>query len=275
MLTPGQKGLLAAAALIFTLIWFAQLGGRALYDPDEGRYAEIPREMLSGGDWVIPHLDGLAYLEKPPLQYWMTALAYEAFGQSEGSARLFTGVCGYLSLVLVFFTGSRLWGFAAGLRAAMLTAASTLFVLLGHQLTLDMALNFFLLACLACFVEAQLRRDSPRAQRAWMLGCWCAAALAVLTKGLIGVLIPATTLAVYTIWQRDSRALRLNAGWGSALFAAIALPWFILAAHANAEFLKFFFVREHFQRFLTPIEHRSEPWWFFIAVLAGGILPWL
>ena len=275
MLTPGQKGLLAAAALIFTLIWFAQLGGRALYDPDEGRYAEIPREMLSGGDWVIPHLDGLAYLEKPPLQYWLTALAYEAFGQSEGSARLFTGVCGYLSLVLVFFTGSRLWGFAAGLRAAMLTAASTLFVLLGHQLTLDMALNFFLLACLACFVEAQLRRDSPRAQRAWMLGCWCAAALAVLTKGLIGVLIPATTLAVYTIWQRDSRALRLNAGWGSALFAAIALPWFILAAHANAEFLKFFFVREHFQRFLTPIEHRSEPWWFFIAVLAGGILPWL
>jgi 4-amino-4-deoxy-L-arabinose transferase-like glycosyltransferase len=98
----------------------------------------------------------------------------------------------------------------------------------------------------------------------------------VLTKGLVGVLIPAATLAAYAVWQRDTAILgRLNLARGLTLFAAIVAPWFVLAARANAEFLRFFFIREHFQRFLTPIEHRTEPFWFFAAVLAGGILPWL
>ncbi len=273
-MTHGHKWLLAGAALMFTTLWFVQLGGRALYDPDEGRYAEIPREML-GGDWVIPHLDGLAYLEKPPLQYWATALAFKVFGETEAAARLFTGICGYLALAVVLLLGWRLWGFAAGLQAALLTAASTLFMLLGHQLTLDMALAFWLLTCLGCFVQAQLQ-PAAKSCGLWMLGAWAAAALAVLTKGLIGALIPAATLIVYVIWQRDAKILgRLNAGWGVTLFAAIAAPWFVLAARANPDFLRFFFVREHFQRFLTPIEHRTEPWWFFAAVLAAGILPWL
>jgi 4-amino-4-deoxy-L-arabinose transferase-like glycosyltransferase len=109
-----------------------------------------------------------------------------------------------------------------------------------------------------------------------MLGCWAAMALAVLTKGLIGVLIPAATSCVYVLWQRDWTLLRrLNLRWGLPLFMAIAAPWFVLAARANPQFLKFFFVREHFQRFLTPIEHRTQPWWFFAPVLVVGIMPWL
>jgi 4-amino-4-deoxy-L-arabinose transferase-like glycosyltransferase len=276
MTTGRYKILLAGAALVFTVLWFALLPGRPLYDPDEGRYAEIPREMLQGGDWVIPHLNGLAYLEKPPLQYWLTALSFQSFGESEGAARLWTGLCGYLSLAVVFFIGRRLWGFGAGLAALMLTAASTLFVLLGHQLTLDMSLNFWLLLSLAGFISAQLQREDRRACRAWMLGCWAAMAFAVLTKGLVGVLIPGATLALYVAWQRDTKVFsRLNIGWGLPLFAAIALPWFVLAARANPAFLRFFFIREHLQRYLTPIEHRTEPVWFFIPVLIVGVLPWL
>lgn len=275
MMTHGHKWVPAAVVLMFTTLWFAQLGGRALFDPDEGRYAEIPREMLAGGDWVIPHLDGLAYLEKPPLQYWATALAFAAFGQSEAAARSFTGLCGFLSLALVFLIGRRLWGVAAGVRAALFTAASTLFTLLGHQLTLDMALCFFLLLCLGCFVQAQLQAEA-RARSLWMLGVWIAAALAVLTKGLIGALIPAATLTVYALWQRDLKIFeRLNAAWGLVLFTCIAAPWFVLAARANPDFLRFFFIREHVERFLTPVEHRTEAWWFFIAVLAGAVLAWL
>src|SRR5476649_2473634 len=91
---------LAPAAAVFTLLWFALLAGRPLYDPDEGRYAEISREILSGGDWLIPHLNGLVYLEKPPLQYWLSALSFSAFGPSEFVARLWPGLCGYLSLWL-------------------------------------------------------------------------------------------------------------------------------------------------------------------------------
>jgi 4-amino-4-deoxy-L-arabinose transferase-like glycosyltransferase len=269
-----KSWMLGVAALMGTVLWFALLAERPLFDPDEGRYAEIPREMLSGGDWVIPHLNALVYLEKPPLQYWLTALTFRAVGENEFTARLCTGLAGYLSLATLFWVGRKLWGFEAGVRALLFTSASTLFVLLGHQLTLDMLLSFCLTAALGSFLMAQSRRD--QAWRAWMLGCWAAMALAVLTKGLIGVLIPAATLCVYVAWQRDWMLLRrLNLRWGLPLFAAIAVPWFVLAARANPQFLRFFFVREHFQRFLTPIEHRTQPWWFFGPVLVVGIIPWL
>jgi hypothetical protein len=270
----GKSWVLGAAAILGTVLWFALLAERPLFDPDEGRYAEIPREMLSGGDWVIPHLNALVYLEKPPLQYWLTALAFRSLGQNEFAARLCTGLAGYLSLATVFFLGRKLWGIEAGVRALLLTSASTLFVLLGHQLTLDMLLSFFLIAALGCFLMAQSRRGE--AWRAWMLCCWAAIALAVLTKGLIGVLIPAATLGAYVVWQRDWMLLRrLNLRWGLPLFTAIAAPWFVLAARASPQFLRFFFVREHFQRFLTPIEHRTQPWWFFVPVLVVAIMPWL
>lgn len=269
-----KSWMLGAAAMMGTVLWFALLAERPLFDPDEGRYAEIPREMLSGGDWVIPHLNALVYLEKPPLQYWLTALSFRAFGENEFAARLCTGLAGYLSLATVFLLGRKLWGFDAGVRALLFTSASTLFVLLGHQLTLDMLLSFCSTAALGAFLMAQSRRCES--WRAWMLGCWAAMALAVLTKGLIGVLIPAATSCVYVLWQRDWTLLRrLNLRWGLPLFTAIAAPWFVLAARANPQFLKFFFVREHFQRFLTPIEHRTQPWWFFAPVLVVGIMPWL
>src|SRR5208283_1782741 len=157
--------LLAAAALAFTILWFALLVGRPLYDPDEGRYAEIPREMLASGDFVIPRLDGFNYLEKPPLQYWATALIFAAVGRAEWSARLYTGLTGYLTLLLVFAIARRLWGLEAGLKALLLAAGSILFFLLGHQLTLDMGLCFWLLATLACFVFAQTSRAQPSAAR--------------------------------------------------------------------------------------------------------------
>ena len=276
MVLLRKSWMVCIAAVVCTVLWFALLAGRPLYDPDEGRYAEIPREMLSGGDWVIPHLNALVYLEKPPLQYWLTALVFRGFGQNEFTARLCTGLAGYLSLVMVFFLARKLWGFDAGVRALLLTSASTLFVLLGHQLTLDMLLSFCLIAALSCFLMAQARRDAAPHWRTWMLGCWAAMALAVLTKGLIGALIPAATLVSYVVWQRDWQLLRrLNLRWGIALFAAIAVPWFALAARADPRFLTFFFVREHFQRFLTPIEHRTEPWWFFVPVLVVGIMAWL
>src|ERR1700687_63928 len=115
--------MLGVAAGLGTVLWCALLAERPLFDPDEGRYAEIPREMLSGGDWVIPHLNALVYLEKPPLQYWLTALAFRSFGQNEFAARLCTGLAGYLTLATVFFLGRKLWGIEAGVRALLLTSA--------------------------------------------------------------------------------------------------------------------------------------------------------
>jgi 4-amino-4-deoxy-L-arabinose transferase-like glycosyltransferase len=272
----NTKVLRAVCVVLFTISWFAILGMRALYDPDEGRYAEIPREMLATGQWVIPHLNALAYLEKPPLQYWMTALSFRLFGESEFAARLWIGVCGYLSVLIVFLLARRLWGERAAFRAAVLLIGSSLFTLLAHQITLDMSLTLFMLAALACFIQAQSVREDASRNRHWMLGCWIAMAAAVLTKGLIGALVPAVTMIVYSIVQRDYTLYdRLNLRWGLPAFVLIVGPWFVLAARANSAFLNFFFVREHLERYLTTVEQRVEPWWFFIAVLAVGVLAWL
>jgi 4-amino-4-deoxy-L-arabinose transferase-like glycosyltransferase len=274
-ITRSRSALVGLALTCLTISWFGFLGTRSLYDPDEGRYAEIPREMLQNGDWILPHLNGLVYLEKPPLQYWLTALSFRCFGESEGAARLMTGLAGYLTLVVVFMLGRRLWGTEAGVKAVALTAASTLFVLLGHQLTLDMLLSFLLTSSLACFLLAQSERENRHRSRWWMLGCWVAMALGVLAKGPVAVLLPGMSIALYCLWQQDWGALRtLNLRWGLPVFGALAVPWFVLAARADPLFLRFFFVREHIQRFLTPVEHRTQPWWFFIAVLVVGILPW-
>ena len=119
---------------------------RPLFNPDEGRYAEIPREMAGGGDWVIPHLNGLAYVEKPPLQYWATALSYRALGPSEFAARLYTALAALCTLGVVAATARRLWGPQAGWHAAAVLAGMLMFVVLGQLLTLDMSLSFYMTA---------------------------------------------------------------------------------------------------------------------------------
>ena len=135
------RGLYVGLALLLAVVWLATLAGRPLFNPDEGRYAEIPREMVSAGDWVIPHLNGLDYIEKPPLQYWATALAYSAFGVNEFSARLYTALTALATIALMAFSAARLWGGGAGWRAAAILSGMLMFAVLGQLLTLDMSLR--------------------------------------------------------------------------------------------------------------------------------------
>jgi 4-amino-4-deoxy-L-arabinose transferase-like glycosyltransferase len=270
---------LGLAALVAGL-WFAMLPSRPLFNPDEGRYAEIPREMLATGDWVIPHLNGLAYIEKPPLQYWATAAALRVFGDGEFSARFYTACCALATLSVVWLVARALWQSAAAWRAAAVLSSMVLFVVLGQLLTLDMSLTFYMTLSLAGFLLAQRATvvsgsRSPSPQRRWMLVAWGAAALGVLTKGLVAAAIPAAVLVLYTVYARDfSPWRRLHAAAGLPLFLAIAVPWHWIAALRMPEFLQFFFVHEHFSRFLTPSADREEAWWFFGAVFAMGSFPW-
>src|SRR5271155_5143546 len=126
-----SRSMLIIAAAALTLLWFGLLAGRPLYEPDEGRYAEIPREMLAGGDWIIPHLNGVAYLEKPPLQYWATALSLRVFGQNEFGARFYTALSALGTLLAVWLVARRLWSLAAAWRAAAVLASMLLFLVLG------------------------------------------------------------------------------------------------------------------------------------------------
>jgi len=266
---------LFALLAAFALLWFCNLGYRHLIKPDEGRYAEIPREMVVSGDWLTPRLNGYNYFEKPALQYWATAAAFSAFGVNEWAARLWTGLTGFLGVLLVFWAGNRLLGPPAGLLGAAVTASSVLYAVVGHLLTLDMALSFFMSAAALGYAVAQ-REAAEGARRRWMLFAWAAMALAVLTKGLVGAVLPVAAVGAYILVQRDWKLLaRLELLRGGALFLAIAAPWFVMVSRANPEFAHFFFVHEHFERFLTKEHDRYQPAWYFLPILLIGILPWV
>lgn len=268
----SERWLYWGLAVLLGGVWLATLSGRPLFNPDEGRYAEIPREMLRGGDWVIPHLNGLDYIEKPPLQYWATAAAYRFFGVNEFSARLYTALTALATMAVVGRLAFGFWGKDAGWRAAAILSGMFMFVVLGQLMTLDMSLSFWMTASLAGFLLAQ---QSQRSERRWMLVAWAAAALGVLTKGLVAAAIPAAVLVIYSLWSRDFVPWRkLHAGLGVPLFLSITVPWHWLAALRLPDFLQFFFVHEHVARYLTPIAERQESWWFFGLVFLAGTFPW-
>lgn len=273
----GWRLLAACGVIVLSIAWFGLSAGRPLAHPDEGRYAEIPREMLLSGDWITPHLNGLAYLEKPPLQYWASAVAYRVFGVSEWAARLPALLAAWLGVLAIFLTGRRLWNRSVAAAAAALLASSVLYFALGQILTLDMAFTFLMTAMLCTFCMAQVTRDSSSRESGWwMLASWALLALAVLTKGMVAIAVAGAVMLIYMSWQRDWAVLRtLRPIAGSAVFIAISAPWFAQVARANPGFLYFFFIREHFQRYLTDSAHRVEPWWYFLAILAAGVLPWL
>jgi 4-amino-4-deoxy-L-arabinose transferase-like glycosyltransferase len=267
---------LAVLLTLFTVIWFGPLDYRKLVKPDEGRYAEIPREMVATGDWTTPRLNGIKYFEKPALQYWATAVAYEVFGEHHWTSRLWAALTGFLGILATAFTATRLWGRTAGFAAGCVLAGSLLWVLIGHINTLDMGVSFFLSAAVFGFVLAQRDEARPRETRNWMWTAWALLGCAVLSKGLIGLVLPGAALVLYTLWQRDWKLWKkLHLVSGLLVLLAVTAPWFIAVSLANPEFARFFFIHEHFERFLTKVHGRYQPMWYFIPVLLGGILPWL
>lgn len=256
------------------VIWFANLEYRKLIKPDEGRYAEIPREMVVSGDWTTPRLNDLKYFEKPPLQYWATATAYTVFGDHQWTSRLWTALTGFAGILLVWFAGLRLFGREAANYAAILLGSSTLYVLMGHINTLDMGVTFFLTLGIVGLLLGQNETDSKK-QRNWMLLAWAGLALAVLSKGLMGLVLPGTALFIYCVVQRDFSVLK-RMHWlpGLAVFLLIAAPWFYLVMKANPEFFQRFFIYEHYLRFTTKVHDRYQPWYYFIPILLAGALPW-
>jgi len=264
--------LLAGAAF---LIFFAGLGSYPLLEPDEGRYAEIPREMLASGDFVTPHLNGVLYFEKPPLYYWLNAAALTLPGRPEILCRLAGALFGLAGIGLAWALGRSIGGPRVGLIAAVVLGSSPLWIALSRATIIDMTLTFFLSATLTCFWLAQEKDKGEKGERLLWYGMFAAAALATLAKGLIGFVIPGAVIFFYLLFAGRWRLL-LRVPWvsGIALFLAIALPWHVLAAQRNPDFLWFYFVHEHFQRYATPEADRQAPFWFFAAILALGLLPW-
>lgn len=260
----------------FGLIWFYLLGQRTLVPTDEGRYAEMAREMLASGDWITPRLNDVKYFFKPPLQTWMNAATFALFGLGEWQARFWTGLCGFLGIIFTALAATRVFGLRTGFYSALILASSFWWAAMGHINTLDMGLSGMMCIALSALLIAQRDQATPQERRNWMLICWAGMALAVLSKGLIGIVLPGAVLVLYTLITRDIKLwMRLHLGKGLLLFFAICTPWFVLVSLRNPEFPHFFFIHEHFERFLTKVHLRTGPWYYFIPLLVIGIMPWL
>jgi len=271
-----SKAFVWTLLILFLLVWFYMLGARTLVPTDEGRYAEMAREMVATQDWITTRLNGIKYFEKPPLQTWMNAVTFELFGLGEWQARLWTGLCGLFGIGLVAYTGRRVFNERVGFYAPLVLGSSLFWAGMGHINTLDMGLAAMMTLSICALLLAQ-RNDANRdEQRNWMLLCWAGMALAVLSKGLIGIVLPGAVLVLYTLFSRDWAIWkRLHLVKGLILFFAICTPWFVLVSMKNPEFPQFFFIHEHFQRFTTKIHSRTGPWYYFIPILLLGIMPWL
>lgn len=271
----GEKALLAAVAVLVLAVWLEPRGSW-LAEPDEPRYAEIPREMIASADFVTPRLNGVPYFEKPPLLYWANAAAISVFGRTPWAARLPTRLAGLGTALLVFLSVRRARGRLAAIAAAgIFLAAPLAFTFCRLNLT-DGLLTFFFTATLLCARETIERERSGRPTAA--LSAWTGALAAggFLTKGLIAIVLPGGILLLWCVLVRCVRSLRpLLLGPAPVVFVALSAPWYAMAELHNPGFLRFFFIHEHFQRFATPEASRPGPIYYFVMVFLLGFLPGL
>ena len=265
---------MAVCFTIACLIYLPRLGTPALWEPDEGRYAEIAREMVVSGDYVTPRDDWVRYFEKPPLVYWITAATIRLLGRNESAVRLPIAITSIVQIVLTQLLAEVMFGPAAGAAAALCLALSPLFFGFGRFLTLDPVLAMFVTATLAC-VYIAIRKPPVSAGWKWLYLAAVCAALGTLTKGPVALVLSGGVGAVYLLIERRGRELAQVPWLGCGLiFAAITVPWFALVAWRNAGFLRFFLIHEHLQRYAVSTEHAWGPY-FFVVVVIAGMWPWI
>ncbi len=266
-----RLSLIAIAALI---LYLPGLGRPALWEPDEGRYGEIAREMYLSRDFVTPRNNYVRYFEKPPLVYWAEASAMSVFGVNEFAVRLPAALFSAGQVVVTAAIAEVMFGEAVAILAAIALALSPLFFGFARFATLDPALAFFMTAALGAFYMAARARDFNREGRLWFVACAAILAFGTLAKGPVApVLCGAIALIWILLERRASEIVRMPWILAIIIYCVIAVPWFLLAAYRNPGFLHFFFVHEHVQRYLENTEHGWGPW-FFIPIVIGGTWPW-
>jgi 4-amino-4-deoxy-L-arabinose transferase-like glycosyltransferase len=266
-------GALLLAAAFSWLAWTAWLRPLAL--PDEGRYIGVAWEMVRSGDWITPTLNGLPYFHKPPLFYWLTAAALSVFGNVEWAGRIapWTGACLLTGSAYLF--GRRWLGERGGFHWLLVLLTLPLVFVSAQYANLDMLVAGCITACVLAFAHAALVEPGAPDRRRALLAGYAFAALGVLAKGLIGVVLPGLVLVAWgVVAGRPLQVLRLLSLPGLLLFAALAAPWFLAMQSRFPEFGHYFFVVQHFGRFTTEGFNNARPFWFYFAVLALLGLPW-
>jgi 4-amino-4-deoxy-L-arabinose transferase-like glycosyltransferase len=276
MQAPTRSSRVALAALIAALLYLPGLGAPALWEPDEGRYAEVAREMVVSGDYITPRDDLVRYFEKPPLVYWAEAAAIRLFGANEFAVRLPAALFTIGQVAATCLIGEAMFGAAAGFAGALVLALCPLVFAFARFAMLDPALAFFLTAAVGAFYLAAERPDFGGGMgRAWMWIASAMLALGTLAKGPVALVLGGAIALTWIVLEGRGREVRRMPLLSCvAEYAVIVAPWFLLAAIRNPGFLSFFFVHEHLERFVSSREHAWGPY-FFIPIVVAGTWPWL
>jgi len=266
--------------LFFVILYILPLGWRELFVPDETRYGEIPREMIAGGDWVVPHLNGLRYFEKPPLGYWVHAGSMLLFGENRVAIRLPSVLAVGLSALLIYAVVIRVCrnrgkenGFPAILAVLIFLTCFEVFGV-GNAVLLDSLFSFFLTGTMAALYFASEAPPGSSEEKRLLLAAGVSGGLAFLTKGFLGFLLPALVFAPFLVWERRYADLfRMN--WLPVLIAVlVALPWSLGVHLREPDFWRFFFWNEHIRRFADDNAQHKKSFWFYLRAAPGLFMPW-
>jgi 4-amino-4-deoxy-L-arabinose transferase-like glycosyltransferase len=261
-----------AIVLVFGALCF-RLGHLPLLQPDEGRNAEVAREMQASGAWLVPTYNGVDYLDKPAFYFKAVALSLAGFGNSETAARIPSAAFGVGLVIMAYFFCRRVYGSRCAVLAVIAVATMPLYLANSRTVIFDIALAFFVCGAIFAGFLAEESPDGP--SRFWYLLGAAATGLATLVKGPVGFLIPILVLLVFHRVQRRKGVIkRLFAPLNLLVFFGITLPWFIGVCRAHPDFLHYGLVEESFHRFTTPKFHRSEPFYFYALIVMATFFPW-
>lgn len=285
MKTPFNKPSLQLAAVTLIICYFAffhQAGALGLVGPDEPRYASIARAMAESGDWVTPRLNGKPWFEKPVLYYWLAAAAFKVFGVNEAAARLPSALLATCAVLAIAFLARRIYGQATAMAVAMILPTTVGMIGFARAATTDMALSALLaMSMIAAYRALESRGAWPQqsatgeSAKLWLATLGALLGLATLAKGPAAVLLAGASALVWAaVAKRWRDAIALLHPVALIAFVVVALPWYVLCAMRNPEFVQVFLISHNVDRFLTPVFQHQQPFWFYAPILLIGLLPW-
>jgi 4-amino-4-deoxy-L-arabinose transferase-like glycosyltransferase len=265
-IVAGVAGVIGLATFLF----FFHLGTYGLWEPDEARYAEIAREMLASLNLIVPHLNFVPYIEKPPLLYWLTTLSMSVLGVNEFAARFINALAALFGVAATIFFTAKTFDIRRAILAGAVLCTSAIYAVMAQVLTTDMLLTAIMTTAMyALFLHW---REGGR----WCWLAYVAMGFAVLTKGPVGVVIPmlAGTIFLWREGELRGAISRFHLIAGAIVTAVIALPWFIAITIREPGFFDFYFIGEHFRRFFDSNYSHGQPIYYYVPIVIGGLVPW-
>lgn len=258
----NHQGILILILVIFSMVvLFTNLGKRSFWEPDEGRYAEISREMLESGDWLTPRLNYIKHFDKPPIAYWLIGTSFRVWGLNEFAGRLPLVILGFTGVLATFFLGKRLFGKRCGFLSAIILISSLGYPALARILSTDIIFALFCLLCYLFFV-----------QKNYFL-FYLALALGFMTKGPVVFVIVLLPISAFVVCEKQTRSFKqMRLGWGLLLFMLVGAPWFVYEILLNKGLAYDWFFQQTIDRIVRKVQ---QPFYFFIPVAMGLFFPWI